>query len=50
MGWRMGSLKVMENLQRNHMSNLTLIFHLILCLLELNTAFIGLDWDECMHI
>ena len=21
-----------------------------MCALELNTAFIGLDWDECMHI
>ena len=30
--------------------NLTLIFYLILCLVELNSAFIGLDWDECMHI
>ena len=49
-GERMESLKVVENLQRNRMSkpNPHILSHL--CLVEVNSAFVGLDWDECMHI
>ena len=46
----MGPLKVMENLQRNRMSkpNPHMSSHPVLS--GIKYCFIGLDWDECMHI